>query len=127
MLLVQRSYVFVPCPVHLALRPTPKLACDTGRGSQFRVSYSANSVIYMLNITITQTKHGCLKTPLWGLGVQSCNNIFHSPEIFFFSHCHDVAHKSWYFNACCKVIIYMVLECILILTVYYCAVLFISV
>ena len=30
MLLIQRSYVFVPCPVHQALRPMAKLACDMG-------------------------------------------------------------------------------------------------
>ena len=32
----------VPCPVHSALKPTAKLACDTGRGSQFRVWYNTN-------------------------------------------------------------------------------------
>jgi len=75
MLLAQRSYVFVPCPVHLALRPTAKLAYDMGRGSQSRVWYSTNKgEIQTLNITINQTKQGCPKMPLRGLGVQACNN-----------------------------------------------------
>jgi len=51
MLLVQRSYVFVPCPVHLGLRPTAKLACDRGEvhsaeyGTVPTVWYSTNSVV----------------------------------------------------------------------------------
>jgi hypothetical protein len=50
--------------------------------------------------------------------------VTHSGEILTTgkSHCHDVSHKPWYFNACCRVIIYMDLEYILILciTVLYC-------
>jgi len=75
MLLTQRSYMFIPCPVHLVLRPTAKLAYDMGRGSQSRVWYSTNKgEIQTLNIAINQTKQGFRKMPLWGIGMQACKN-----------------------------------------------------
>jgi len=65
--MLKKIYMLVPCPMHLALRPTAKLAYDTGRGSQCRVWYSTKKgVMQTLNITMNQTKQVCPKMPLWG-------------------------------------------------------------
>jgi len=68
MLLAQRSYVFVPCPVCQALRPTAKRALDTGQG------FSVQDIIPTRDKYNNESSR--IKMPqnvLRGLGVQACN------------------------------------------------------
>jgi hypothetical protein len=78
MLLTQRSRVFIPCPVHRALRPTAKLARDTGQGSRYKGigMISSKGLVQEINITRNQPKEGCPKMSLQGLGVQVCSSCF---------------------------------------------------
>jgi len=56
MLLAQRSYVLVPCPVRQRLRPMAELTRDTGQGSQFKAWYQQGSNTRDKHIAITRAK-----------------------------------------------------------------------
>jgi len=71
MLLTQRAYVFVPCPMHQVLKPTVKLAHDTGEIRSTRLDINKGLI---QEINIYQSSKQNKYAPKCPFGVLVCRH-----------------------------------------------------